>query len=494
MGEDSDGTEVTEVDRPPPQRTPAARDLLKPAGRARTASSNLVVVANRMPVRRVSHGETTTWQPSPGGLTSAITPLVQKNGGSWIGWPGSAGPAPDPFKHAGMSIVPVGLSKKEVEAFYNGFSNRTLWPLYHAALRPPEVNRKWWQPYVEVNQRYAQAALRRVRDGDLVWVHDYHLQLVPLMLRERKPSARIGFFLHIPFPPVELFSWLPWRAEILRGLLGADVIGFQRKQDAESFLRAAARFTPARPREGGLEIEGRRVRVGAFPISIDVADFEATAGQPEVEAHARQIRERLGARKTILSVDRLDYTKGIDSRLSAFEDMLVRGVADVEDCVFVQIAVPSRESVKAYSELRDRVERLVGRINGQFSTPGAVAVHYFRRNLSKENLVAYYRAADVMLVTPLKDGMNLVAKEYVATRLDESGVLVLSEFAGAADELDSALIVNPYDVDGVSLALERALKLPEDEARRRMRSLRRALRRNDVYHWADAFLRALAGE
>jgi trehalose 6-phosphate synthase len=287
---------------------------------------------------------------------------------------------------------------------------------------------------------------------------------------------------------------LPWRAEILRGLLGADVIGFQRKQDAESFLRAAARFTPARPREGGLEIEGRRVRVGAFPISIDVADFEATASQPAVEAHARQIRERLGVRKTILSVDRLDYTKGIDSRLSAFEDMLVRGVADVEDCVFVQIAVPSRESVKAYSDLRDRVERLVGRINGQFSRPGAVAVHYFRRNLSKENLVAYYRAADVMLVTPLKDGMNLVAKEYVATRLDDSGVLVLSEFAGAADELDSALIVNPYDVDGVSLALERALKLPEDEARRRMRSLRRALRRNDVYHWADGFLRALAGE
>ncbi|MFO0874033.1 MAG: trehalose-6-phosphate synthase [Phycisphaerales bacterium] len=456
-------------------------------------TSRLVVVTNRLPVSRVGTGGTARWQASSGGLVTAMSPVLRDRAGVWIGWSGTTGRAPRPFEHDSIEIRPVALSPREVHEFYDGMSNRTLWPLYHDAVRTPEFQRGWWRTYQDVNQRFARAAVKAAGRHDLVWVHDYQLQLVPRMVRDARPKARIGFFMHTPFPPEELFAWLPWRTAILRGLLGADVVGFQTIENARNFSRLARRYAGAEGTDTELEHEGRRIKVMSYPISIDFAEFEAIAARPDVIAEAKAIRRRLDPkRKVILSVDRLDYTKGIDARLHALEEILGRRELSIDDTVFIQIAVPSREPVPEYAEMRTRIEQTVGRINGDFSEPGKVAVHYFRRSVSREQLVAYYLAADVMLVTPLRDGMNLVAKEYVATRRDHTGVLVLSEFAGAARELRRAILINPRDIDGFAEALRRALHLPREEARRRMSILRMQVRRHDVAFWAESFLGDLA--
>jgi trehalose 6-phosphate synthase len=452
-------------------------------------SSRLLIVANRLPVRRVHRGGRRVWEPSAGGLVTAMDPILQAQGGTWIGWTGVAGPAPRAFTHQGVRIKPVVLSAKEVECFYHGFSNATLWPLFHDAIRTPEFRRQWWRPYLDVNRRFARAAAALARPGDLVWVHDYHLLLVPSMVRTLRPDVRIGFFLHIPFPPEELFAWLPWRTQILQGLLGADLLGFQTQTAAQNFSRLARRYTTAEGTDTLLDYQNREVRVGAYPISIDFKWFDSVARSTKVARRAAELRERIGAsRKIMLAVDRLDYTKGIVARLEAFEELLRSRRAVVDDCVLIQIAVPSRESVQDYADMRVRIEQSVGRINGEYSVPGRVAVHYFRRSFPREELVPYYRAADVMLVTPLRDGMNLVAKEYVATRTDNSGVLVLSEFTGAAAELRQALLVNPRDTDGMVSAFEKALSLSRAESQRRMVVLRTVVRRHNVFAWADEFL------
>ncbi|MBC7834418.1 MAG: trehalose-6-phosphate synthase [Phycisphaerales bacterium] len=458
----------------------------------RRSSQRVVVVANRLPVHRA--GSSGRWQSSAGGLVTALEPVVKAGNAAWVGWAGTAGTGLRPFTHEQMRIRPVSLSRDEVEKYYNGFSNRTLWPLFHDAIRSPEFRQEWWEPYVEVNRRFAAAAVAAAREGDLVWVHDYHLLLAPLMIREERPDLRIGFFLHIPFPPEELFAWLPWRQAMLEGLLGADVVGFQTYAGAQNFSRAARAFTDAEGTDTLLEFGGREVRVGSFPISIDFDWFDKRAAMEETEQEAAGFREKMGSeRRLILSVDRLDYTKGIDNRLRAYEELLKRGRISVDDAVFMQIAVPSREPVAEYAEMRTRIEQLVGRINGEFGMPGRVAVHYFRRNFTREDLVAYYRAADVMFVTPLRDGMNLVAKEYVATRTDLSGVLILSEFAGAARELRRALLVNPRDQEGMISTLETALTMDRQEARHRMAVLRTVVRRHDVHEWAGTYLEALRG-
>lgn len=452
----------------------------------------LIVVANRLPVQRTTRSGRETWTPSSGGLVTAMSPILKKSGGAWIGWTGSAESPRRSFKHDGLQIKPVALAARDIDAFYHGFSNSTLWPLYHDAIRAPEFERKWWRPYVDVNRRFARAAASVARRGDIVWVHDYHLQLVPALLRRLRPDLRIGFFLHIPFPPEELFAWLPWRTPLLLGLLGADVVGFQTDAAARNFSRLARQFTTAERTESMLEHYGRKVRVRAFPISIDYPSFNALALTPGVAAKAAEIRSRIGGdRKLMLAVDRLDYTKGIDFRLRAFEEMLKRRRHTVNDCVLIQIAVPSRENVREYKVVRGRIERMVGRINGEYSSPGRVAVHYFRRSVSRQDLVAYYRAADVLLATPLRDGMNLVAKEYVACHPDNSGVLILSEFAGAAAELRQALLVNPRDLDGMVHTMERALDMSKAEGRQRMHSLRFRVRRHDVFAWAEEFVEAI---
>jgi trehalose 6-phosphate synthase len=457
-------------------------------------STEIIVVANRLPVQRIRQGRSIRWNPSPGGLVTAVAPVLRKHGGAWVGWPGVAGSLSRTFTHDGIRIVPVGLTQSEVERFYLGFANRTIWPLYHDGIRPPTFDRKWWKPYMDVNRRFALRVAQLAKRRQMVWVHDYQLQLVPRFLRELRPDLHIGFFLHVPFPPDELFAWLPWRKEILEGLLGADVVGFQTQPDVRDFANAARQFTAAEGTETQLQYKGRDVHVGTYPISVDFRAFEMMAASPEVVRQAQEVRRQVGgSRKILLSVDRLDYTKGIDIRLLAFEELLRRRRALVNDCVLIQVAVPSREPAAEYREMRTRVEQIVGRINGDYSIPGRVAVHYFRRKFPAEELAAFYAAADIMVVTPLRDGMNLVAKEYVATRRDNSGVLVLSEFAGAARELRRALLVNPRDLDGMVRTLDAALHLPTKEARFRMSILRTQVRRHDVKDWARDFLEALRG-
>jgi trehalose 6-phosphate synthase len=450
-----------------------------------------IVVANRLPVTRSRKKDSQAWTVSPGGLVSAMTPLLTEGEGSWVGWHGAPGDAPEAFEHAGISLRPVGLSKTEVDGYYKGFSNRTLWPLYHDSLRTPQFRRRWWWPYVDVNRRFAEAVAAEARPGDIVWVHDYHLQLVPSMVRRLVPGVRIGFFLHIPFPAVELFSRMPWRREVVEGLLGADLVAFQTPLGAQNFIRAARRFADVAGRGNALAHDGRTVQVQAIPISIDTQRFESIARRPETQAGAAQLRERIGNRRILLGVDRLDYTKGIDVRLRSLEEILRRGRHTVDDMVYIQVAVPSRESVDDYIDTRSEVEEMVGRINGEYANAGQSVVHYLRRSLPQDELVAYYLAADVMLVTPLRDGMNLVAKEYLASRVDDNGTLVLSEFAGAANELGRAIMVNPFDIDAMASAIEDGLETDPTHARRAMRAMRRVVRENDVYRWADRFVGAL---
>ncbi|MDQ2583409.1 alpha,alpha-trehalose-phosphate synthase (UDP-forming) [Saccharothrix yanglingensis] len=464
--------------------------------------AEFLIVANRLPVdlERLPDG-TQRWKHSPGGLVSALEPFLRTRSGAWVGWPGIADAEVEAFEEDGLQLHPVALSAAEVADYYEGFSNGTLWPLYHDVVAPPAFHRHWWNAYVRVNQRFADVTAKVAAHGATVWVQDYQLQLVPAMLRELRPDLRIGFFLHIPFPPVELFMQLPWRTEIIRGLLGADLVGFHRPGGAQNFLWLARRLVGLEPsrgavgvrtRPGVVQVGDRTVRVGAFPISIDSAGLDALARDKEVQKHAKQIREDLGnPKKILLGVDRLDYTKGIDVRLRALHELLADGRVDPADVTMIQLATPSRERVEHYKQMRGEIEQAVGRINGEFSTVGHPVVHYLHQSVDKRELTAFMSAADVMVVTPVRDGMNLVCKEYVATRYDLGGALVLSEFAGAAAELTSAFLVNPHDLDGVKNALESALTLDPAEGRRRMRALRRQVLTHDVDRWARSFLDAL---
>jgi len=475
---------------------------------------DFIAVANRLPVDRVESPDgSVEWRQSPGGLVSALEPVMQRAEGAWVGWSGLAGEAPDPFDTDDMHLVGVPLSAEEVEDFYEGFSNATLWPLYHDVIAPPQFHRRWWDAYVEVNDRFAALAAALAAPRATVWVHDYQLQLVPAALRRRRPDLRIGFFNHIPSPGYEIYAQLPWRRQIVEGLLGADLVGFQRRADVTNFLRACRRAAGLQTRGGGVWVPeqgtrrnegdartgegfgsdgGREVRVAAFPISIDSAGLGELAGREDVRTRARQIRAELGDPEIVLlGVDRLDYTKGILHRLKAYEELLDGGRLGPPQAVFVQVAGPSRERVEQYQLLRAEVEGIVGRINGNHATLGQPAVHYLHHSYPREEIAALYLAADVMLVTSLRDGMNLVAKEYVACRHDESGALVLSEFTGAADELGSAFLVNPHDIEGMKTAIVQATRVTPRESRRRMRSMRKRVRNYDVNRWASSFLNVL---
>ena len=456
-----------------------------------TQRSPLVVVANRLPVDQVVAGDgSVTWRTSPGGLVTALEPVMRSNDGAWIGWHGSADETLEPFEDAGLSLVPVPLSSDEVEEYYEGFSNATLWPLYHDVVAPPAFHREWWDAYVRVNRRFAERAAEVADDQATVWVQDYQLQLVPQMLRGLRPDLRIGFFLHIPFPPTELFQQLPWRRQILEGLLGADLVGFQRPGAAQNFIRLVRQRVGHKTSRDTVHLpEGRTVTAKAFPISIDFAAIDELARHPDTVARAQQIRADLGNPKTLLlGVDRLDYTKGIRQRLRAFGELVAEGTLDPDETRFVQVATPSRERVGQYQLLRDDIDRLVGRINGDLGRIGQPAVTYLHTSYPRAEMVALFRAADVMVVTPLRDGMNLVAKEYVAARHDNAGVLVLSEFAGAADELRQACLVNPYDINGLKSTLVTAVQTPRAEQAKRMRAMRTQVRTNTIGHWADDFM------
>ena len=457
----------------------------------------LVVVANRLPVDlTVDDDGAPSWRRSPGGLVSALEPVMQGADGAWVGWSGKPGEAAGPFDADGMHLVPVGLSEEEVADYYEGFANDTLWPLSHDVISPPVYHRHWWDAYRRVNRRFAEAAAVEADEGAVVWVHDYQLQLVPALLRELRPDLRIGYFPHIPFPPLELFAQLPWRRQVIEGLLGADLLGFQRGGDAANFARVVRRWTDLPVRSRTITVPGpggeRQVRAGAFPISIDSARFDALARSPWVRARAAEIRADLGSPDVLLlGVDRLDYTKGIRHRIKAFGELLEEGRLTSPGTTLVQVASPSRENVEAYQQLREEVELLVGRINGEHGRLGSTPIHYLHHSYPPEEMAALYLAADVMLVTALRDGMNLVAKEFVAACVEDRGVLLLSEFTGAADELAGAVLVNPHDIDGLKDAIEHAVAMEPRAMRSRMRRLRRRVMTDDVARWSARFLAAL---
>jgi trehalose 6-phosphate synthase len=461
-----------------------------------------VVVANRLPIdmERLPDGSL-TWKRSPGGLVTALEPLLRRQRGAWIGWPGIVDGPEEPIIEEDLQLVPVRLSADDVAEYYEGFSNATLWPLYHDVIVKPIYHREWWDRYVEVNRRFAEATSRAAAEGATVWIQDYQLQLVPKMLRMLRPDLTIGFFLHIPFPPVELFMQMPWRTEIIEGLLGADLVGFHLPGGAQNFLFLSRRLVGAntsrasvgvRSRFGEVQLGFRTVKVGAFPISIDSAELDRLARNRDVRRRAKELRAELGnPRKILLGVDRLDYTKGIDVRLKAFSELLAEGRAKRDDTVLVQLATPSRERVESYRILRNEIEQQVGHVNGEYGEVGHPVVHYIHRPVPRNELIAFFVAADVMLVTPFRDGMNLVAKEYVACRSDLGGALVLSEFTGAAAELRQAYLTNPHDLEGLKDVIEAALNQTPEEGRRRMRALRRQVLAHDVDRWARSFLDAL---
>ncbi|TDD44590.1 trehalose-6-phosphate synthase [Nonomuraea terrae] len=458
-----------------------------------TGRSSFLIVANRLPVdRTIEPDGTASWRRSPGGLVTAIAPVMQRRHGAWAGWHGAPDEKLQPFEQDGMNLISIPLSAREVELYYEGFSNATLWPLYHDVVATPVFDRAMWETYRSVNMRFAEAAADAAEQGAVVWVQDYQLQLVPAMLRRIRPDLRIGFFLHIPFPPTELFWRLPWRKELVEGLLGADLVGFQLPGGASNFRRLCRRLLGLPYKGNEIFLDDRVVTTQAFPISVDFAHLDSLVREPHIVSRAKEIRMDLGdPEHVLLGVDRLDYTKGIGQRLEAFGELLKDGRLQPNEAVFVQIATPSRERVDEYRRLRDDIELQVGRINGEHAQLGYQPVQYFHQSYGQEELAALYLAADVMIVTPLRDGMNLVAKEYISCHHDLQGALVLSEFAGAADELRQAYLVNPYDVEDVKRQMLAAMRATPHELARRMRTMRRRVATYDVDRWANEFLNAL---
>ena len=458
-------------------------------------SRKLVVVSNRGPYRHEATRGHERWVRAAGGLVTALDPVLQKRGGVWV----SAKPAKDfdsvtvPAPHLAYDLAHISLKRAEQRGFYEGVSNAVLWPLLHGFEPTIQVGEAPWSSYVGANQEFADTTLSTSSANDLIWVQDYHLMLVPGLVRTQRPKARIGWFCHIPWPPPDTFGILPWREEILEGLLGADILGFHLPEYAEHFRQCVERFTAYRVSRGTIQCHGRKVKTIAAPIGIPVDDLQALAIDPDVGREVERIRRAMANRRLILGVDRLDYTKGIPERLAAFERLLRGDKTARTRYALIQIMVPSRTDVKAYADLKEEIDRMVGDINGRYAETGCVPIHYLYRNLSQRALFAHYRAADVALVTPLRDGMNLVAHEYAAARTDEDGVLILSEFAGAAKHLKGAVLVNPYDVESTTSAIHRALTMKASEKRKRMRSLRDAVMRLDVHSWADRYLAALEG-
>ena len=455
---------------------------------------DLVIAANRLPVDRVSTPEGDTWRTSPGGLVTAMDAVMRGRGGAWVGWAGFEGEAPEPFEIDGKYLAPVALSAGEIRDYYEGQSNDTLWPVYHDVIIPPTFRRSWRAAYYRVNQRFADRIVQVAAKDATVWVHDYQLQLVPRMVREQRPDVRIGWFNHIPFPAVELFAQLPGREEVLHGLLGADFLGFQRTEDARNFLRAVRHYLDYEVEGETVHVGDRRVVARAVPISIDTDSLRELAASDEVQARAQQIREEMGnPEKILLGVDRLDYTKGIRHRLKAYGELLHDGKLDPTRHKLIQVATPSRERVQAYRQLRDQVELTVGRINGDYSSIGGTALTYMHQSFDRAEMAAMFAAADVMLVTPLRDGMNLVAKEYVTCCADD-GALVLSEFTGAATELSQAYLCNPHDIAGLKKVIVDAVNAPEAERRERISAMRETVSTNTVQVWAQTYLDALMGK
>jgi trehalose 6-phosphate synthase len=464
----------------------------------------LIVVSNRLPI--VVSEDQGEWKirPGEGGLVTALEPLMSKNHGVWIGWPGCRPDAPigDLVKRFsaenGYDLEAVPLNEEEVEQYYRGFSNESLWPLFHDLLGNCIFSLENYRTYDEVNRRFARITAGISTPDDIVWIHDYQLILCGAYLRRTQTIGSLAFFLHIPFPSTDLFRRLPWKEPLIEGLLAYDLVGFQTLRDHRNFVQCATSLIKGvevirRHRNYTLLRYGDRfIKAGHYPISIDSRDFTRRADTKAVAEAAWYLHENYEHRQLMLGIDRLDYTKGIPERLLAFERALDKYPEMREKVSLLQVVVPSRTMVPDYIDLKTQLEQMAGRINGRFSLHGWVPIHYHYRSLEQTQLLAHYRAAEIALITPLRDGMNLVAKEYCACSLDNKGVLILSEFAGAADQLGKyALLVNPYDVEKTADAIYRAFTMPPDERRRRMVLLRAKIKRNDVHHWLDTFISAM---
>jgi trehalose 6-phosphate synthase len=480
---------------------PAVEPAAEPAQRGRATGPGgheLVLVSYRLPEPRVldlrPEGALSTVPTST--LDSVLATLAVRRNCGWVGWNDRAAGLDAQYPPGTVGTVtrhPVALTPAEVEDHYEGYANSTIWPLYHDVIEPPRFEPAWARANETVNQRFARVVARVAAPGAMVWVHDYQLQLLPGMLRRLRKDLRIGFFLHIPWPPVELFSRMPDRKAVLRGLLGADVVGFQRRLSVENFLAAVGNLLELWPRGGALRVGGRPVLVRDFPISVDTAGIERFARSERVLDEADRLRRELGRSRTVLvGVDRLDYTKGIEQRLEAYRQLLEEKRLSRTSATLVQLVTPSRENLAHYGQLRDRVDRAVGSLNARYGRVGSPVVHYVQQMNDREEIMALYRVADVMLVTPFRDGMNLVAKEYVASRGDNRGALVLSEFAGAAAELREAVVVNPYDLTALKDAIVTAVEMDQDEQARRMSSMRQHLLAHDLGRWTSTFIAALA--
>lgn len=463
-------------------------------------TSQLVVVSNRRPFTVKTGPKGPIVEKSAGGLVAAVSPLLESMGGTWVAWDGEdvdrgregvdSARMREPAQDAAFCrLVPVRLTQREVSNYYYGFSNRALWPLCHLFIGRSHFDPDQFRDYQRVNEKFAEVTSEVTSPKDRIWVHDYHLALVPQLLREHsKKLGRMGLFWHIPFPPWDVFRALPWSRQILRGMLGADLVGFHLEAYAEHFRRSVQKGLGLQ--QDGDDIlteDGRRVKVAGFPIGIDVEKIETLASSSAVERKAKQIRERVGAEHLVLAVDRLDYSKGILERLRAVERFYERHPERRGNVVFAQVAVPSRARVEEYRAIKRSIEEAVGRINGRFTEDGWVPIRYLYRSLPLNELIAHYRAADVAMVTPLRDGMNLVAMEYVASQVDEEGALILSELAGVAELLPDAFQVNPFDYVGVAEAIETALSEPVAARRRRMESMREEVREHDVFGWHERF-------
>ncbi|MCG5051934.1 MAG: bifunctional alpha,alpha-trehalose-phosphate synthase (UDP-forming)/trehalose-phosphatase [Myxococcales bacterium] len=462
--------------------------------------SRVLIVSNRLPISVSKREEGIEVSRSTGGLATGLSGVHEASGGRWIGWPGVADDALSDAdrqqlgpRFEELRVVPVPLAEAEIHRYYEDFCNGILWPLFHYLMGKLPLEFDGFDLYETVNQRFADAIVANHQPGDVVWVHDYHLMLVPQMVRERLPDATIGYFLHIPFPSSEVFRTLPFRERLLEGLLGADLVGFHTAAYARHFTSSALRVLGATSDVTSLQWGHRQVHTGVFPMGIDVEGYRNASAKPEVNARAEELRARDG-NKLVFGLDRLDYTKGIPRRLLAFERLLQRHPELHGKVQLVQCGTASRTNVEAYQEFRSQVEGLVGRILGTYATPDWVPVNYILRGLPFEENLALYKAADVMLVTPIRDGMNLVAKEFVAARDDEDGVLVLSEFAGASSDLPEALSINPYDVEGTAEVLYRALTMPKDDRHTRMVGLRKRVLGASVQAWADRFVSTLRNQ
>jgi trehalose 6-phosphate synthase/phosphatase len=467
--------------------------------------SKLIIASNRLPIRLTRENDRWMARPGSGGLVTALVPVLSNRGGAWLGWPGVVEEdgvenlddlLADLASGTGYDIHPVSLTRQERRDFYFGFSNEIIWPIFHDLQTLCNFDPRYWDSYLRVNRKFARAIEKISGPDDYVWIHDYHLMAVGWELKQLGIESPCGFFLHIPFPPLDIFLKIPWRLEIVRMLLAFDLIGLQTDRDRRNFLECIEQIVPDAQISGdgaviSVRLGEREVRVGSFPIGIDFNEFDQLARSQAVADSAWYIHENIPDRQIILGVDRLDYTKGIPYRLDGFRNALVRHPELRGKVSFVQVVVPSRTDVPEYQRLREEIERMVSEINGEFSRSGWIPVHYHYRNLDRTELLGYYRAAEIALVTPLKDGMNLIAKEYCASNFDERGTLILSEFAGAAPQLqEGALMVNPCHIDQVADAIHHAYVISDEEKQRRMRHLRNVVKEQDIFWWVDSFLRA----